>query len=113
MALGALRERWAEDTARSPADRDKLFDMARRSYQQALEIDPKYLPAYAALAGLYEKLNDYELAQASYRGALKVQPKDANIWFDILASIAFILGGGNLLKIQLKKVSDRQAGWAT
>ena len=30
----------------------------------------------------------------------------AAIWFDILASIAFILGGGNLLKIHLKKVSD-------
>lgn len=32
-------------------------------------------------------------------------------WFDILASIAFILGGGNLLKMHLKKVSDRAAGW--
>ena len=28
----------------------------------------------------------------------------AAIWFDILASIAFILGGGNLLKIHLKKI---------
>lgn len=36
----------------------------------------------------------------------------AAIWFDILAAIAFILGGGNLLKIHLKKVSDRKAGWA-
>ena len=36
----------------------------------------------------------------------------AAIWFDILASIAFILGGGNLLKIHLKKVSDKSAGWA-
>jgi len=35
----------------------------------------------------------------------------AAIWFDILASIAFILGGGNLLKIHLKKISDRPAGW--
>lgn len=35
----------------------------------------------------------------------------AAIWFDILAAIAFILGGGNLLKVHLKKVSDRQAGW--
>jgi hypothetical protein len=34
------------------------------------------------------------------------------IWFDILAAIAFILGGGNLLKTHLKKVSDRAAGWA-
>ena len=31
--------------------------------------------------------------------------------FDILAGIAFVLGAGNLLKIQLKKVSDRKPGW--
>ena len=36
----------------------------------------------------------------------------AAIWFDILASIAFILGGGNLIKIHLKKISDKSAGWA-
>ena len=35
----------------------------------------------------------------------------AAIWFDILAAIAFILGGGNLMKIHLKKISDRQQGW--
>jgi hypothetical protein len=33
------------------------------------------------------------------------------IWFDILAAIAFILGGGNLLKMNLQKVSSRRAGW--
>ena len=37
--------------------------------------------------------------------------EDAAVWFDILAAIAFILGGGNLLKIHLKKISDRVAGW--
>lgn len=35
----------------------------------------------------------------------------AAIWFDILAAIAFILGGGNLMKVHLKKISDRVAGW--
>ncbi len=35
----------------------------------------------------------------------------AAVWFDILAAVAFILGGGNLLKVQLKKISDRSAGW--
>lgn len=35
----------------------------------------------------------------------------AAIWFDILAAIAFVLGGGNLLKIHLKKVSDKGKGW--
>jgi len=33
------------------------------------------------------------------------------IWFDILAGIAFILGGGNILKVHLKKISDRAQGW--
>ena len=36
----------------------------------------------------------------------------AAIWFDILASIALILCGGNLLKIHLKKISDKSVGWA-
>jgi hypothetical protein len=35
----------------------------------------------------------------------------AAVSFDILAGIAFILGGGNLLKTHLKKISVRQAGW--
>ena len=35
-----------------------------------------------------------------------------SIWFDLLAAIAFILGGGNLLKVHLRKVSDKAAGWA-
>ncbi len=34
------------------------------------------------------------------------------IWFDVLAAIAFVLGGGNLLFLHLKKVSDRVPGWA-
>lgn len=36
---------------------------------------------------------------------------DVLIWFDILATIAFVLGGGNLLMMHLKKVSDRPPGW--
>ena len=33
------------------------------------------------------------------------------IWFDILASVAFVLGGGNLLKMNLQKISNRRPGW--
>ena len=32
-------------------------------------------------------------------------------WFNILAAIAFVLGGGNLLKMHLQKISARRAGW--
>ena len=35
----------------------------------------------------------------------------ATIWFDILAVGAFVLGGGNLLKIHLEKISSQKAGW--
>jgi hypothetical protein len=35
----------------------------------------------------------------------------AAIWFDLLAAVAFVLGGGSLLKLHLKKISDRVAGW--
>ncbi len=35
----------------------------------------------------------------------------AAIWFDVLASVAFILGGGNLLRVHLQKASDRKPGW--
>jgi len=34
------------------------------------------------------------------------------VWFDVLAAFAFILGGGNLVLSNLKKISDRHAGWA-
>jgi len=37
--------------------------------------------------------------------------EQAAIWFDILASIAFVLGGGNLITQHLKKISDGQKGW--
>ena len=37
--------------------------------------------------------------------------EEAMIWFDILAAVAFVLGGGNLLKTHLQKISNRRAGW--
>ncbi|HMF15107.1 MAG TPA: tetratricopeptide repeat protein, partial [Gemmataceae bacterium] len=66
VALGALRETWAVEKVRNNAERDQMYDLARRSYQQALELDPNYLPAYVALAKLYEKVGDYERCQATY-----------------------------------------------
>ena len=36
---------------------------------------------------------------------------EVSTWFNILAAFAFILGGGNLLKLNLKKISNRAPGW--
>ncbi|HMC64417.1 MAG TPA: tetratricopeptide repeat protein [Gemmataceae bacterium] len=83
VAAGAFQERMAADTARTPAERDKLNDLARRSYQQGIRTDSNYLPAYVALANLYEKLGDFERAEATYHSALRIQPKDAAVWFEM------------------------------
>ena len=34
------------------------------------------------------------------------------MWFNILAAVAYVLGAGNLLAVNLEKVSSRRAGWA-
>jgi hypothetical protein len=36
---------------------------------------------------------------------------DAGTWFEILAAIAFVLGGANLFTQHLQKISARRAGW--
>lgn len=33
------------------------------------------------------------------------------VWFNILQAIAFVLGGGNLMKLMLRRISDREPGW--
>ena len=37
--------------------------------------------------------------------------EEATTFFSIIAAIAFVLGGGSLLKVHLRKISDRNAGW--
>ncbi|MCA9074934.1 MAG: hypothetical protein KDA93_07875 [Planctomycetaceae bacterium] len=32
-------------------------------------------------------------------------------WFNVLAAIAFVLGGSNLMRMNLQKISDRRPGW--
>ena len=43
--------------------------------------------------------------------ATKSWGEEATTWFGVIAAVAFILGGGNLLKVHLKKMSDRGEGW--
>lgn len=61
---------------------------------------------------LIAAIGGFVLIIASFIPATENWGEKAAIWFDILAAIAFILGGGNLLMSHLRKVSDRAAGWA-
>ncbi|MEX0728276.1 MAG: hypothetical protein WEB58_20970 [Planctomycetaceae bacterium] len=36
---------------------------------------------------------------------------EVSSWFQILAAVAFILGGASLFKIHLQKISDQRPGW--
>ena len=52
---------------------------------------------------LITALGGFILIIAYFIPAVQGWGEVAAIWFDILASIAFILGGGNLIKIHLKR----------
>ena len=61
-----------------PPDRQQhIRDLARADYEQALKIDPKYVPAYQGLARLYMAMHDTPLAIDTYQKALKIAPRDA------------------------------------
>ncbi|MFO0827793.1 MAG: hypothetical protein U0572_06535 [Phycisphaerales bacterium] len=42
---------------------------------------------------------------------LEAAGETATEWFTILAAVAYVLGGGSLLKAQLEAISARRAGW--
>src|SRR5262245_26458844 len=54
----ALKE--AMGGKRSEAEQKQLLDQARRAYQQALEINPKCVPAHRGLAQVFLAVSDRE-----------------------------------------------------
>lgn len=60
---------------------------------------------------LITAISGFVLIVAFFVPALEPWGDEVAIWFDILASIAFVLGGGNLLKMHLKKIADQVPGW--
>jgi hypothetical protein len=65
----------------------------------------RFLPLLITAAGGFVLIAAYFIPYTQSWG------ERATIWFDVLAAIAFVLGGGNLLKVHLKKISDRVRGW--
>ena len=78
---------WQEDMAdapgRSALERDQMHHYACNLYQQAITIDPNYLPAFMALGRFYAKTGDNQHAVATYRKALATHPKDAAVWHEL------------------------------
>lgn len=61
---------------------------------------------------LITALSGLMLIISTFIPAMQSAGEEVTIWFDILAAIAFVLGGGNLLKLHLQQISDQKPGWA-
>src|SRR5581483_11317700 len=83
VAFGDFCDRSADDPKRAPADRDRLRDEARMSYQQALQNDPNNLAALQALARVYNEREDSGRAIATYQKALKIHPQQTSLWYEL------------------------------
>jgi Tfp pilus assembly protein PilF len=75
------RESLAPD--RTPEDQRQRREMARKAFEQALQIDPNCVEAMRGLARVYSADQDHQRAVAGFHAALKMTPKDANLWFEL------------------------------
>lgn len=83
VSMGNLHQQDAVDPKRSPMDQEASYEKARQTYQQALQLDPKCMPALVNLARLYNKRGDQVRAVATYRKALELAPKDPGLWHEL------------------------------
>ena len=60
---------------------------------------------------LIASLSGFVLVLAFFSPQTKCWSETVVDWFNVLAAIAFILGAGSLLKVQLAKISARSPGW--
>lgn len=105
VAMGGFHIQMADEIARSPEEKEKLYHRAFHSYQEALKQDPKYMPALVAIAQLFEKRGDVEKAVAAYDAAIKVAPDDPTIWY----TCGMCLNRGKQLElaaVRLKKAAE-------
>ena len=70
--------------AETPPETQAVYrEEARMGYLKAIDIEPKHVPAYLALARLQQASEDMTAALATYKKALAVTTKDAMIWYEL------------------------------
>ncbi len=83
VALADWYAKEAQAPNREPAQVDQLREVARKEYQQALSIDPNYLPTYQALGRLYVAMGDQARAMQTFQKGLSINSKHAALWYDL------------------------------
>lgn len=79
VAMAAFHEQMANELARDPAEKLRILEEARLSYERAIEADPKQLPGYIGLARHWEMRERHDLALRYYEEAARLGPHDAGI----------------------------------
>jgi tetratricopeptide (TPR) repeat protein len=83
VAFGDFHLKGAAGEGHTAIQKDQILDQARKAYQQALKLDPKYVPAYRGLAQTYEQLGDHDRVVAAYQSGLKANPAEPSLWFEL------------------------------
>jgi tetratricopeptide (TPR) repeat protein len=76
----------------------QLLPQAKRDYQAAIKMDPKYPQATNNLGTVYYGERSYRKAIKTYKKALKLDPQSASIWVN--------LGSAYFSKRDFKRASD-------
>jgi tetratricopeptide (TPR) repeat protein len=82
VAFGDYRAASGFGAECSAQQQTQYREEARRAYLKAIEVDPKYLPAYLSLARLQAGCEDHAGAASIYERALKLNDRDASMWFE-------------------------------
>jgi tetratricopeptide (TPR) repeat protein len=83
VALGKFRAGEANTSELPPLYRQEHREVARKAFQQAIDIDPGYVPAYLGLGRLYTDMDDLDHAVDTYHQGLKIKPEDGLLWFEL------------------------------
>jgi tetratricopeptide (TPR) repeat protein len=83
VGCGDFRMQMATDPRCSPADKERLYEEARKAYQQAIRLDPDYAPGYEGLANLYVVIGDYSHAIDTFQKVLKKHDREARLWYEL------------------------------
>lgn len=61
---------------------NKEYTQARDSFQKAIDIEPKFIPAWVYKGMSLEELEQYEEAINCYNQAIRINPDVADLWYN-------------------------------
>jgi tetratricopeptide (TPR) repeat protein len=82
VAFGTLQCQAALTEEKSATERMAMLQGAAQQFRKALDVNPKYLPAYVGLAKVHEECGQREQAAEVYQKAQAVAPKEPGLWYE-------------------------------